>query len=90
MIIGIDLDQTLVYMEESVLKVAAKNTKTGSYPTRFDYAFSGYPEKMRAEIFRLFGDSKYMGRMVPIPGAVNKLNQWKKETGLCRQHYYNL
>ena len=79
MIIGIDLDQTLVYMEESVVKIAAKNTKTKSYPKRFDYNFSEFPEEMRKEIFRLFEDPIYMKRIVPLPGAVNKLNQWKKE-----------
>jgi len=79
MIIGIDLDQTLVYMEESVIKIAATNTKTKSYPKRFDYNFSEFPEEMRKEIFRLFKDPVYMKRIVPIPGVTSKLKQWKQE-----------
>jgi len=79
MIVGLDFDNTLVKSVVSYVKIAAEKTGVKDYPPCHDYWFTDYPEKMREEIFKLFKDPKYMQAMEPLPGAIKRLELWKRD-----------
>lgn len=78
MIIGLDLDGSLIYNTIDVVNLAAKNLGLEKYSVRPDYYFSTLMEEHRKEILRLFLIPEIMCKnMLPFPGTVEKLQEWK-------------
>lgn len=79
MIIGIDLDNTLVCTTKKVHKLAARNLNLKKLPPAHDYWYTGWPENIRTEVLRLYRDPEFMGGVEPYTGVKDKLIAWKKE-----------
>lgn len=77
--IGLDFDNTLVYARRDALKIAAKEFGIKlSYKKPRDYNYSEYPENMRKRIYELFRTPEFSVDLEIIPGAQDKLNEWKR------------
>lgn len=78
MIIGIDLDNTLINHHIQAEDLAAKNLGIKHYPKCNDWNFSNFTEEHKIEIMRLFDDPFFMGINcnVPVEGSQEKLYEW--------------
>lgn len=76
MIIGIDLDNTLVcsnFLEQICEKEGIK------YEPPVDWDFSNYSIEIRKAIFQSFKDPNIMCTFKPFTGAIDTLSQFKKD-----------
>jgi len=80
MIIGLDLDSTLIHAQEKLDDIAAKQLGITQYE-RKDYHMSGYTELHRSLIEQMFEDPKYMGlqNQKPHERAYETLRKWKNQ-----------
>ena len=78
MIIGIDLDQTLIHHIIQAEDLAAKNLGITDYPECNDWYFSNFSKEHKTEMMRLFNDLFFMGINYnnPIVGSQEKLFKW--------------
>lgn len=76
MIIGIDLDNTLVFCN-AIEYVSKKLGYNFTDRKKRDWYFTGWPEDFRTEVFKTFRNPVFMGNLKPIPGAVKKLEEWR-------------
>jgi len=78
MIIGVDLDQTLIDHNVQVEELAARNLGIKEYPKCHDWGFSNLTTEHKNEIIRLFNTTFYMGvnGNEPIEGSQEKLYKW--------------
>lgn len=75
-VIGVDFDNTIAKPKEFVGTAAAKRLGLRKFLYTYDYDFSSCPKEMQQMIYTLFSDPDYMGNMIPLPGAANKLFEW--------------
>lgn len=77
MVIGIDLDSTLVKL--NTVTRASMELGYGFDDTHVeDWHQTNFPEDLRKRIFELFMCDRHMNHLVmPIDGAQEKLNEWK-------------
>jgi len=78
MIIGIDLDETIIYHVVQPEEQAARNLGIKEYSECNDWYFSNLTKRHKTEIMRLFNDPYYMGLKCncPIKGSIDKLSEW--------------
>jgi 5'(3')-deoxyribonucleotidase len=78
LIIGVDLDNTLVSHPENAIKKAAKELGMEYKPEYAkDYSFGKLPEGIRNKVFEYFDTPSFATNLIVIPGSTNKLNEWK-------------
>jgi 5'(3')-deoxyribonucleotidase len=79
MIIGIDLDNTLVNLNDFWIRKVSKELGynfTGKDHTR--WSFDNYPQDFIKRTFELMVDPFFMGNLPIIDGAFGKLLEWKE------------
>jgi FMN phosphatase YigB (HAD superfamily) len=80
LIIGLDLDNTLVDSTTNVVYTACRNLgilKQHKKYLKHDWNFSNFPMDLRTEIYRLFRDSNFMNTCYTFNGVVPTLWEWK-------------
>jgi len=78
LIIGLDLDGSLIYNNIDIVDLAAKNLNIKNYKQQTDYFFSTLTKQHKKEILRLFLVPEIMCKnMFIFPGTNIKLINWK-------------
>lgn len=78
LVIGTDLDATLVDTATNVVYMACRNIGDYTYlNANHDWHFTGWPENLRQEISRLFRDENFMCNCMTFSGVIPTLYKWK-------------
>lgn len=79
MIIGLDLDETLVDTSVVYKKAYKDCGMEDKYEPPLGWSFPNYPENVRKRVYELFKDPVVMTNIPPFPGVPEKIKQLKED-----------